>query len=365
MKEILFSFSTTNLGGAEYQAYNLIKALDRKKYKIEVLVFLENGKISEWYKKDRIKVTCLEGYKIGKIKMLKRLNSFFKNNKYDIIYTFGYNADILTRFITTFHKKNNYLISAKRSVDANRSKIKVLLDRLTSRRIKYYISNSKSAIELLKNREKISEKKIKYIPNGVDLEKFIINKSKKELRRELKLPENKFIIINLANLRPVKNQILLLEAVKELYRINEDFFLIILGEGRERNNLENYISNNKLENNCILLGRKENIEEYLNASDIFVLTSKWEGMPGSIMESMACSIPVISTDVGDVRELIEDNKNGFVLKNFLKENIKEKILYFFYNKKEVQEFGKKSKEKIKKFSFTEMIKKHEKIFDEE
>jgi len=363
MKKILFSFSTTNLGGAEYQIFNLIKGLDKDKYIVEILVFLEDGKISEWYRNLGIKVTCLNGYKNGKMRMARKLISYLRNNDYDFIYTFGYGADILTRLIAPFTKNKN-LLSTKRSVDKDRSKIRIFFDRITSGKIKYYISNSKSAVELLKKREKVSESKIKYIPNGIDSEKFKKNISKNELRKRLNLPIGKFIVINVANLRPVKNQKLLLDMAAELKGKNIDLLLVIVGEGIERRKLEKIIREKEIENNVLLTGRKENVGEYLCASDLFVLVSLWEGMPGSVMEAMACSLPVISTDVGDIKELVENNINGYIIGNNSEKELMKKVVYLYNNRNEVDKFGKKSFLKIKNYSFGKMIREHERIFFE-
>ena len=136
--------------------------------------------------------------------------------------------------------------------------------------------------------------------------------------RILKLSEEKtenytfdgYTFINIGRLAKQKDQLTLLKA----FKITLDKFkcnLIIIGEGTERNNLERYIAENSLEKNVKLLGYQSNPWKYLSKSNLFVLSSIWEGFGNVIVESMALGIPVISSNCkSGPSEILENGRYG-------------------------------------------------------
>lgn len=119
-----------------------------------------------------------------------------------------------------------------------------------------------------------------------------------------------YTFINIGRLAKQKDQLTLLKA----FKITLDKFkcnLIIIGEGTERNNLERYIAENSLENNVRLLGYQSNPWKYLSKSNLFVLSSIWEGFGNVIVESMALGIPVISSNCNSgPSEILENGRYG-------------------------------------------------------
>jgi glycosyltransferase involved in cell wall biosynthesis len=89
---------------------------------------------------------------------------------------------------------------------------------------------------------------------------------------------------------------------------------ILIGDGPERHNLELQIKENGLENKVLILGRIPEAYKYLPAFDVFVLPSVKEGFPWAVLEAMSAKLPIIATDVGANPEVIENHKNGFLVK---------------------------------------------------
>jgi len=87
---------------------------------------------------------------------------------------------------------------------------------------------------------------------------------------------------------------------------------VLVGDGALRENIEDLISQYNLPNNMFLLGWREDIPEILSAIDVFALTSLWEGLPISVLEAFASHKPVVATDTGGVREVVFENKTGFL-----------------------------------------------------
>ena len=100
---------------------------------------------------------------------------------------------------------------------------------------------------------------------------------------------------------------MLIQAVEEINKKHPDVSLTILGDGPLKNDLENLIKTKSLENKVFLEGNVQNVEEYFALSDIFALSSSYEGLPLVVLEAMAAGLPIVSTNVGGICDIVSDN----------------------------------------------------------
>lgn len=165
---------------------------------------------------------------------------------------------------------------------------------------------SKATQDTLKELFCITKNVVK-ISNSVDSDKI------KLLSKEaVDIPEKK-IFTTLGRIDYNKNQILLLKAAKELKKQRNDFMIYILGDGDYRPRLEKYIKDNRLDENVKIIGFVENPYPYVKSSIATVLTSLSEGFSLALVESVMLNTPIISTDVGVARELIENYNCGTII----------------------------------------------------
>jgi len=191
--------------------------------------------------------------------------------------------------------------------------------------------------------------KIKLIYNGVRLERFEIKEDKQDIKKELSIKE-KFIIIMVASTNKNKDYDLLLDVAKELVKVREDVRFLGVGGGTEFERLNKRIKDENI-HNTNLLGPRLDVESLIFASDIGVLFSPCEGLSNSIIEYMALSKPVITTDTkGGSKELIEEGKSGFIMKRDVRE-IKEKLISLIDDENYRNELGKRGR-KIVEERFT-------------
>ncbi len=175
------------------------------------------------------------------------------------------------------------------------------------------------------------------IPNAIreDWDKDAIDRTVKGKR-----------IISVGRLTKQKNFQLLINAFIELPEIHKDCTLYIYGEGEERRTLENLISTHNMTDKIFLPGISEKINVELANSDLFVMTSNYEGIPNALLEAMIMGVPVISTDFsgGGARLLIEDNINGIIVKRDDKEELKKAIKELIENDFKRKRLGRKAVE---------------------
>jgi len=147
------------------------------------------------------------------------------------------------------------------------------------------------------------ENKLVVIHNGIDPTEFLC------ISRDYRKSSDKVIVTFVGRLAPPKDLFLLIDAVKLVPEVK----LQIVGDGELRRKVERYILKNSLNERVILLGERFDIPNILAESDIFVLPSKWEGLPLTIIEAMMSGLPVVATRVGGVPELVEDGVNGYLV----------------------------------------------------
>jgi glycosyltransferase involved in cell wall biosynthesis len=129
------------------------------------------------------------------------------------------------------------------------------------------------------------------------------------LRTEWGIPEDEFVWLAVGRLEEQKDFKTLLQAFSKLFSGR----LLIAGEGPMLGELKTDTNNLGLKERVRFLGLRKDIPHVLSAVDAFVLSSAWEGLPNVVMEALAAAKPVVATDVGGVRELVEENKSGFIV----------------------------------------------------
>jgi len=173
------------------------------------------------------------------------------------------------------------------------------------------------------------------------------------------------VILSVGRLMFWKGFDTLIEIMPDLLKENPNFSLVIVGDGPEEKNLKNKIANLNLNNKVKLTGRVSHaqIPLYFKVADLFVLNTGYEGLSHVILEVMQSGIPVITTNIGGNPELIENGENGILIDYKNKEQLKEAILKLAKDKSLKEKFRQNSKEKLKAFTWQNVINQTLKTFN--
>jgi glycosyltransferase involved in cell wall biosynthesis len=162
--------------------------------------------------------------------------------------------------------------------------------------------------------------KIHLIPNSTDTNRFVPASAveKKSLRKKLNLPQNAALAIYTGRLVSYKGLPLLLKVWDEIRHKYEDTLLILAGTGgldihNCEAELREYVQANSLESHVLFTGAVQNTPEYLQASDLFVFPTENDAFPSSILEALACGLPVITTPVGAIKTIVTDGETGVLI----------------------------------------------------
>lgn len=153
------------------------------------------------------------------------------------------------------------------------------------------------------------------IPNGIPTDEYAPDSERRARWRTAHQVESNAIVISIvARLVELKNHDLLLRAFARL-RAGQPVYLLIVGDGPLRESLEQQAAHLRIAPRVRFLGLRSDISDILNASDIFTLTSRWEGNPMSVQEAMASGLPIVATAVGGVPELVESGTHGLLVES--------------------------------------------------
>ena len=149
------------------------------------------------------------------------------------------------------------------------------------------------------------------VPNCIPVENYRRNVADgMRWRQKERFPQDAVLFTCVGRLEPQKNPLMMVEAFAKLN--DPRAHLVMLGEGGLRDDLVAYIRKHRLDR-VHLLGKRSEVRECLAASDVFVLSSNWEGNPLAVMEAMAAGLPVIGTRAGGVPELVESGQHGILV----------------------------------------------------
>ena len=151
------------------------------------------------------------------------------------------------------------------------------------------------------------------IPNGIPTDEYAPDPNKRaQWRQAHGIETHATILTHVGRFAPPKNHALLIEAFARV-RTSAPLYLLLVGGGELENTVREQVAALGLESRVCFLGIRADVADILRASDVFVLSSRWEGNPMSVMEAMAAGLPVVSTAVGGVPELVREGETGLLV----------------------------------------------------
>lgn len=199
---------------------------------------------------------------------------------------------------------------------------------------------------------------------GVPLERFYCHtlEEKQLLRKQYRYKKDAFILICVAEINKNKNQRFLIEAVRKLYKRHPEIKLLLVGKGPVQGELEQRVKEENIGDIVQFLGYRSDVENLIALSDILVTASYREGLPVNIMEAMASGLPVVCTDVRGQRELIINEKNGYLYPIDDEEEFCKKI-ELLTEKTQREIMGKNNIKDVKKYAAESVLEEMKKIYE--
>jgi glycosyltransferase involved in cell wall biosynthesis len=247
-----------------------------------------------------------------------------KENEYDLTHSF---FSVPCGFISLLLKwefKLPYIVSLRGSDVPGYSERFTALYKLITPTIKkiwnsayFVIANSQGLADLALQAK--PQKEIGVIYNGIDVQEFFPDPAKRN--------PDQFTILCVSRVTPRKGIRFLVQAFNILSARYENARLVVVGDGNEKSSLEQLVQGLGIKDKIIFAGpvSHDRVLEYYQKANVFVLPSLNEGMSNTMLEALACGLPIVATETGGTKELLTDNKNGLIIKMKDPDDLAEKI----------------------------------------
>lgn len=236
-----------------------------------------------------------------------RLLLLIKSYRPDVIHSHMVHANLLSRLVKLIIPKGKLISTAHSSNEGGRGRM--LIYRATHNLADSTTNVSKEAALAFEKMRAVPHNGMRTIYNGIDLNKFNYSPNARAIiNKELSLKEDYKIILAVGRFSEAKDYPNLLKSISILKtQATYPFKLIIAGDGELRSLIEHEIENLGLDEEVVLLGRRNDISKLMSAADLFVLSSKYEGFGLVVAEAMACECLVVVTDCGGVAEVLNNS----------------------------------------------------------
>ena len=339
---ILQLITGLGMGGAEKVVLDLAKYTSEDKFNTFVLGMSQRDELLNEFLTNSIDAKLLRKSNSFNdfISIVKTINRFVKINNIKIIHAHMTHA-IIVASIVKFWNPSLKIVYTSHNLNIG-SKLREMI---------IWVLKPLRDIDIIFSKDILKffyKSNYKVIPNGIKIDKYDLNLVK----------NSKFTFISIGRLETVKNHKFLIEIAKEL-KNGFDFEIQIVGDGYLKEELTSLIKKYKLEDYVKLLGLRSDIPMLLNKAHCLVMPSLWEGLPIVILEAGASSLPVISTPVGSIPSLLNNN-NAYLTEL---DDFKNSMIEVLENYKQAQEKGKVLfQDIVKTYSIDSVVKEHQKIY---
>lgn len=322
--KILYVITGLAQGGAERVVCDLADKMYEKGHQVKIIYLVGDVLTYPVHPEiELVKANLNNMFSLPKVYLF--LSKIIKDYRPDVVHSHMVHANILTRLVRVLVPINK-LISTAHS-DNEGGKLRMIAYRITDRLADLSTNVSSKATLIFEKKKAVPRSSMRTIYNGINLEKFKrYSQAKVEIAEEIEVNKECKIILAVGRFGEAKNYPNLLKAI---YLLKQDveypIKLLIAGDGELRTLIESLIISLNLQNEVILLGRRNDIPRLMSACDLFVLSSDNEGFGLVVAEAMACECLVVATDCGGVNEVL--NNPDFLVPLANSEALKNKIKY--------------------------------------
>ncbi len=348
------------LSGVQRVTLDEVTHLNRSLFDLYVIC-KEAGPLTQALEKAEIPFFCLpelvrEISTIEDFQAFWKLVRLFQKEKFDILHTHSSKTGILGRMAgklagvpVVMHTVHGFAFPEAKNIFLKA--FYFLMEWVGARVTDRLILLNQHDYEIAKKYLGLPESKLRLIPNGIDTLRY--SPASREIRKRIRrkyfgIGDKEIAIGMVGRLWPQKNpECFVKTAIQLLQTGNKTSRFFLIGDGEERQNLENLIKNSGFMKEIQILGWKNNINDLLRGLDIFVLPSRWEGMSLAVLEAMATSVPVLVSDIPGNQDFVEEDVTGYLF-NIKKETVFLKKLSLLLAKPFLRKrMGRQGREKIK------------------
>ncbi len=360
------------IGGMENGLVNLINRVPEHQYRHAIICAEDYSDFRKRIRNQDVPVYQMHRHRGGQLRLYWRLFRLLRTLRPAIVHTRnrsgldGLLPALMAGVSIRLHGEHGWDVD---DIDGRNRKLRNLR-RIHRPLISRYICVSRHLCQYLVERVGVAPNRVTQIYNGVDTSKFRPRAANGERPvASAWKPIPRLTVGTLGRLQPIKNQLTLLRAVSLIVdrqpELRSLIGVAIIGDGPERQKLDAYVEQSGLRDVIRFFGARDDVADLLPDFDVFVLPSLAEGISNTILEAMACGLPVIATRVGGNPELVEHGRTGMLVDTDDPEALAGAILHYFNNSDDMQRHaGAARKAAVDRFSIDRMVREYTSLYDE-
>lgn len=294
IKVLIVATTKLELDGITNVILNYYRSIDKSDMKIDFVVPNElRNDLSEEFKSNRSKIFKIIGRTRNPIKYIKTLSNIIKENQYDIVHAHGNSYTLAVEMYAAKLGGCKIRIPHSHNTTSKHMLVHNMLKGLFNKNYTHGFACSQKAGEWL-----YGTKKFEIINNGINIDKYKYKDEVREQYREKYKLENNKVIGHIGGFNEQKNHKFLINVFYELYKLDNSYRLMLIGDGQLRADIENQVKDLGLTDMTIFMGKTLDVPNLMQAMDIIIMPSKYEGLPLSLVEAQSASLPCfISTAI--------------------------------------------------------------------
>lgn len=313
-------------GGAETQLKEVALRLHRRGWKVQIVSMLPPTAFADELRAAGIPVLTLEmRRKRADPRALIRFVAILRRVRPTIVHSYLFHANLLTRLARHFVRVP-VVVNSVRSITEGAPR------RMNAYRFTNYLCDlttqvCQEGLERYVREKIIPSDKIVWVPNGIDTSFFRpYSNLRAPMRASFGYGDEPFVWIAVGRLEEPKDYPSLLRAFAQVLSHFSGTRLWIIGEGAQRDFLQQYAAQLKITGAVEFLGLRRDVASWLNAADAYVMSSAWEGMSNALLEAASTALPIVATDVGGNREIVLHEQSGYLVPPHNSEALAEAML---------------------------------------
>jgi glycosyltransferase involved in cell wall biosynthesis len=366
------------VGGTRRHLISLVSRIDRHSFEVEVAgPTVRHGALGDTQFREQINqlgipfhpIEMQREIRLGPdLKALLQLSNLIRRGRFDLVHTHSSKAGFLGRFaarlngVPTVYTPNGFYFLSARS--AGQREIFLRLEQLAGQLTDRIIAVSTSERQAVIENHIVKDSKVVMIPNGIDLTAHQVDSAARaRIRAELNIPSESLVVGTVSRHIAQKDPPTLIRAFQRILTAMPETRLLWCGEGELQPETEKLAHDLQLSHAVQFLGFRPDVLDIMNAFDVFVLSSLFEGLPYSVLEAMARELPIVATNVIGNRDVVIDGTTGLLVPPSDPQLLAEAVVQLLSNPTRRQQLGRNGRVLVgRSYCIGQMVKDTEEVY---
>ncbi|MFG0335426.1 MAG: glycosyltransferase [Maioricimonas sp. JB049] len=308
---VAYMVRTFNTGGLERCIARLANHLDRERFEPMVICLRKSGSAADWIERDDVPILELNQRDGNDPLALRRLARLLREQRVDVVHSHNWGTLVETAIARRWagvpvhvHTEHGQGLHADQK--GLKKKLRTAVERWAFNRASQIVICAESVRTPIHQRNGFPADRMLFVPNGVeDPAEVPVTAAPAQLRQQLGIPADAIVVGSLGRLAEVKDFATAIESIAVLRGRGNNVHLVLVGDGPEEQNLRSLSEQLGIAAYVHFPGRQSQVADWLRMFDVYVNSSRSEAMSMGILEAMAAGRPIVATDVGDNRLLVD------------------------------------------------------------